>query len=272
MDSPQFSPLVQQALQVITQSDAIFLEHWHKPRHIRHKGVIDLVTETDIAIENFLKEHLHALDPSASILAEESATALVPEGRCWVIDPVDGTTNFAHGVPLTATSVAMWDKGQVEFGIVSAPIMGETYVAERGKGAWLNGSPLHVSDISVCAEALVETGFPYNTRDIMPSLLHDVHALLTHCIGVRRGGSAALDLCWVAAGRFDGYFERGLKPWDVAAGWLMVEEAGGTVSARSGPYVFHGPILATNSLIHAEMQDFLKEKEVETLPQTLHVE
>lgn len=258
MDTPLFSPLVSDALAVLARSDAMFREHWTRPRVIRHKGVIDLVTETDIAIENFLKQNLKDVDPTASFLAEESAEALVPEGRCWVIDPVDGTTNFAHGIPLTATSVALWDQGQVQFGIVTVPVWEQIFVAERGQGAWLNGERLAVSRVDVCAEALVETGFPYTLREDMPFLLHDLKMLLSHCVGVRRGGSAALDLCWVAAGHFDGYFECGLKPWDVAAGWLMVEEAGGRVTARDGsPYVFHGPILATNGLIHQEMQHIL---------------
>ena len=258
MLGPCFSRIVTDTLEVLARSDVLFREHWGKPRHIRHKGVIDLVTETDIAVENFLKQHLKEVDPSAAFLAEESATALVPEGRCWVIDPVDGTTNFAHGIPLTTTSVALWDNGQVQFGVVSVPVWHQTYITERGKGAWMDGERLSVSSVDTCAEALVETGFPYTTRDDMPFLLHDMKMLLAHCVGVRRGGSAALDLCWVAAGHFDGYFECGLKPWDVAAGWLMVEEAGGRVTNREGgPYIFHGPILATNNRIHKEMQQIL---------------
>lgn len=259
MDSPAFSPLALAALEVLARSDALFVENWNRPHVVRHKGVIDLVTETDVTIENFLKENLKKIDPTASFLAEESAAASVPEGRCWVIDPVDGTTNFAHGVPLTATSVALWDQDHVEFGMVSAPILGQTYAAERGRGAWLGGSRLKVSETATCADALVETGFPYTLREDMPALLHDLKMLLANCVGVRRGGSAALDLCWVAAGHFDGYFECGLKPWDTAAGWLMVEEAGGRVTARDGsPYVFHGPILATNGRIHEEMKNILK--------------
>ena len=261
MEVPRFSRLMTETLRVLERSDALFREHWARPRVIRHKGVIDLVTETDVAVENFLKQNLKDVDPSASFLAEESVAepgCAVPAGRCWIIDPVDGTTNFAHGIPLTATSVALWDEGAVQFGVVTVPVWGQVFAAERGRGAWLNGERLAVSRVDACAEALVETGFPYTVREDMPFVLHDLKMLLSHCVGVRRGGSAALDLCWVAAGHFDGYFECGLKPWDVAAGWLMVEEAGGRVSARDGaPYVFHGPILATNGLIHDEMQRIL---------------
>lgn len=261
MDAPCFSFLLRDALRVLERSDALFRDHWARPRVIRHKGVVDLVTETDVAVENFLKQNLKDVDASASFLAEESAAdpcSARPEGRCWIIDPVDGTTNFAHGIPLTATSVALWDGERVQFGIVTIPVWGQVFVAEREHGAWLNGERLSVSRVDTCAEALVETGFPYTVREDMPFVLHDLKMLLNHCVGVRRGGSAALDLCWVAAGRFDGYFECGLKPWDVAAGWLLVEEAGGRVSSRDGsPYVFHGPILATNGRIHEEMQRIL---------------
>lgn len=248
------SPRMRQVLAAIDGSDRIFLANWDKPRTIRHKGKLDLVTDTDLAIEAYLKEHLRHIVPEAVFMAEESASIDRPQGTCWIIDPVDGTTNFAHGFGDTATSVALWENGEVVLGVISAPVRGERYIAEKGKGAWLNGKRIHVSGISSCDEALVATGFPYSVREDMDAVLRDMRTLLATTIGVRRCGAAALDLCFVASGAFDAYFEGWIKPWDVAAGWLLVEEAGGKVTGRDGDrYEFHTPILATNGLIHGEM-------------------
>ena len=192
-------------------------------------------------------------------MAEESAAMAEPQGTCWIIDPVDGTTNFAHRFADTATSVALWEHGRVVFGAVSAPMRGERYAAEQGRGAWLNGRRLSVSAVDSCAEALAATGFPYSVRKDMDAVLRDLRILLGSTIGVRRCGSAALDLCFVASGSFDAYFEGWIKPWDVAAGWLLVEEAGGRVSGRDGrPYRFHTPILASNGHIHEELVTLLR--------------
>lgn len=253
------SQTLRDVLAVIDGSDDIFLKNWDKPRSIRHKGRLDLVTDTDLAIEAYLKEHLKDIVPGAAFLAEESAAKAQPEGTCWIIDPVDGTTNFAHRFGDTATSVALWENGRATLGVVSAPIRGERYVAELGRGAWLNGTRIHVSDVGSCAEALVATGFPYSVREDMDIVLRDMRTLLDNTIGVRRCGAAALDMCFVACGSFDAYFEGWIKPWDVAAGWLLVEEAGGRVSGRHGePYAFNTPILATNGHIHEEMMRCLK--------------
>ena len=147
-------------LRVLDGSDAIFLRNWEKPSEVRHKGRVDLVTDTDLAIEAYLKEQLRDIVPGAVFMAEESSALSHPEGVCWIIDPVDGTTNFAHRFGDTATSVALWEDGQVVLGAVSAPVRRERYAAERGRGAWLNEKRLHVSNIDSCAEALVATGFP----------------------------------------------------------------------------------------------------------------
>lgn len=254
MQMPDFSPRLQELLGVLDGSDAIFRARWQEKSTVRHKGRVDLVTDTDLAIEAYLKEKLQYIVPGAIFMAEESAEILEPEGCCWIIDPVDGTTNFAHRFGDTATSVALWENGEVVLGAVSAPIRGERYVAERGKGAWLNGKRIHVSSVGSCSEALVATGFPYSVREDMDIVLRDLRILLDTTIGVRRCGAAALDLCFVASGSFDAYFEGWIKPWDVAAGWLLVEEAGGKVTGREGePYRFHTPILATNGLVHEEM-------------------
>ncbi|WP_077072604.1 inositol monophosphatase family protein [Mailhella massiliensis] len=254
MDSMEVSERVQDLLSVLDGSDEIFLSRWDRPRTIRHKGTRDLVTDTDLAIEAYLKEHLRDVVPGANFMAEESAKETLPSGTCWIIDPVDGTTNFAHHFGDTATSVALWENGKVVFGAVSAPVRGERYVAERGRGAWLNGRPIHVSDVSSCSDALVATGFPYSVHEDMDEVLGNMRILLDATVGVRRCGSAALDMCFVACGSFDAYFEGWIKPWDIAAGWVLVEEAGGRVSGRSGaPYQFHTPILASNRAVHEDM-------------------
>lgn len=255
----EFSAWLHGLLSILDESDAIFREHWDRPSHIRHKGALDLVTDTDLAIESYLKNALRDLVPGAVFMAEESASITEPQGLCWIIDPVDGTTNFAHRFADTATSVALWEDGRVVLGAVSAPMRGERYVAEQGRGAWLNGRRLSVSTVDTCAEALVATGFPYSVREDMDTVLRDLRILLGNTIGVRRCGSAALDLCFVASGSFDAYFEGWIKPWDVAAGWLLVEEAGGRISGRDGtPYRFNTPILASNGHVHDAMVEILR--------------
>ena len=259
MAHPEFSARMDELLRVLDGSDAIFRKNWNKPSEIHHKGRIDLVTDTDLAIEEYLKQNLKDIVPGAVFMAEESASMAKPEGTCWIIDPVDGTTNFAHRFGDTVTSVALWEGGQVVLGAVSAPIRGERYAAERGRGAWLNGRRISVSAVKHCEEALVATGFPYSVRENMDIVLRDMRILLDTTVGVRRCGAAALDLCFVACGAFDAYFEGWIKPWDVAAGWLLVEEAGGRVSGRGGePYEFNTPILASNGFVHEEMMRNLR--------------
>ena len=254
MEDMVLSRRVRDLLAVLDGSDALFLDAWDRPRSIRHKGVRDLVTDTDLAIESYLKEKLRDVVPGASFMAEESSSTLFPSGTCWIIDPVDGTTNFAHHFGDTATSVALWENGRIAFGAVSAPVRGERYVAERGRGAWLNGRALNVSSIAECSDALVATGFPYSVHEDMEEVLRDMRILLDDTVGVRRCGSAALDMCFVACGSFDAYFEGWIKLWDIAAGWVLVEEAGGRVTGRDGSeYRFNTPILASNGLVHEDM-------------------
>ena len=157
----QLSSLALQALAIVEESGAIISANHAHPHTIRHKGRIDLVTETDIAVEAFLKERLAALTPGAGFLAEESAEDLRLPDTCWIIDPVDGTTNFAHGLPLTVTSVAYRLNGETVLGIINAPLLRECYIAEKGKGAWRNGERISVSSVAACENALVATGFPY---------------------------------------------------------------------------------------------------------------
>lgn len=208
------------------------------PRDIRRKGRIDLVTATDMAVEAMLKDELSRILPGAAFLAEETAgstdLAALGDAPCWIIDPLDGTTNFAHGLPMVCTSVALWLNGRVELGFVNAPVMDEFYSARRGGGAFVNGERIRVSGVAEIEEALLATGFPYALEERMDGIMANLRRALAASQGVRRPGSAAIDLAWTARGRFDGFWENGLKPWDVAAGWLLVEEAGGVVGRFAG--------------------------------------
>lgn len=235
------------------------------PEGIRHKGRIDLVTATDLAVEALLKDRLGALDPAATFLAEETAGKTRLDGPAWIIDPLDGTTNFAHGFPFVCTSVAYFDGREVALGLVNAPILGQCFTAGRGLGAFVNGAPLAVSGVGRLEDALVATGFPYAIRENLDEITADMRAVLAATQGIRRPGSAALDLAFVAAGRFDAFYEIGLNPWDVAAGWLLVTEAGGRVGTYrpDGPYRLGDfRILASNGALHASMLHLLADATV----------
>lgn len=257
--SEQLSPFAAAALAIVEEGGAIMKANHEQPHTIRRKGRIDLVTETDFAIEAFLKERLAALTPEAAFLAEESAESLDLPATCWIIDPVDGTTNFAHGLPLTVVSAAYRKDGELTLGIVNAPLLGECYVAEKGRGAWRNGERIRVSTVASCESALVATGFPYDIASRADEILNRLRPVLAACQGVRRCGAAALDLAWTACGRFDAYYEDGLKPWDMAAGALLVREAGGRVTRMDGsPLDFGGAVLASNGLLHEAMATLIR--------------
>lgn len=228
---------------------------------VRKKGPIDLVTEADIASEKAIIESIRERFPDHECLAEESGlNRAAPSAFQWIIDPLDGTTNFTHQIPIFCTSIAFAAHGETLVGVVLNPVSGELFTAVRGRGACLNGRPIRVSEEKNLSESLLVTGFPYDIRqDAGPAL-----ARLKNCLeaaqGVRRLGSAALDLCFLACGRFEGFWEENLKPWDTAAGTLIAEEAGARVTDFSGePYALtKKQILATNGLIHQEMQSLLE--------------
>lgn len=256
--------LLEACVRVVRASGDIVRRHWDAPSHVRHKGAVDLVTETDLAVEAFLKEHLAPLLPGAAFLAEESSAADGPgagDGPCWIIDPVDGTTNFVHRIPQVSTSVALWAAGQVRLGVVNAPMLGgdgECFWAVRGGGAFLNGRGVTVSGAARLSDALACTGFPYELEERLPVILERLRRVLPATQGLRRLGSAALDLAFVACGRLDVFYEGWLRPWDLAAGWLLVEEAGGAVSGLDGaPFRFGDALLATNGTLHAAMTELL---------------
>ncbi len=255
--------LLASAAAIVRQAGDIIRDHWDRPKDIRKKGRIDLVTRTDTAVERFLIEHLGRLLPDSTILAEESAATTVPGPQTWIIDPIDGTTNYAHGFPFVCTSVALWDGQKVTLAIIHAPILNETFLAAAGRGATRNDIPIHVSDTRTLTDALIATGFPYAIETHLPDILAELSKVLSTTQGVRRPGSAALDLAYTAAGRFDAFYEKALNPWDTAAGWLLVTEAGGTVTQYlpHSPYTLHAPtILASNGHLHAPMLDLLAQE------------
>jgi myo-inositol-1(or 4)-monophosphatase len=225
---------------------------------VRKKGVIDLVTEIDLEIERMCRALVAERYPDHDVLGEEFGApdaGRPPARHCWIIDPIDGTTNFAHGMPIFCASVALEIDGRVDVAAVYDPTRDEIFTAERGLGAWLNGRRVAVSANDRLVDALLATGFPYTVRDEGEEMLGLFEAFIRKARAVRRLGSAALDVCYVAAGRMDGFWERGLGPWDIAAAALIVEEAGGRVSdLDGGPFVLRsGRLLASNGRVHDEM-------------------
>jgi myo-inositol-1(or 4)-monophosphatase len=222
---------------------------------VSNKGRVDLVTAADREAEALIVERIRTTHPDHAIMAEESAPRAGAGGRRWIVDPLDGTTNFVHGYPLFAVSIAYEVDGRVEAGVVHAPMMNETFTAERDRGASLNGVPLRVSRTDRLIESLLATGFAYDRWSRSRNNLEEFARLTMSTQGVRRGGAASLDLAYVAAGRLDGYWEMGLKPWDVAAGALLVEEAGGCVTDLDGGADWRSgdEIIASNGPLHTEV-------------------
>jgi myo-inositol-1(or 4)-monophosphatase len=239
------------AIEIAREAGEILLSH--RGVSFEYKGDHDLVTAADRASEQLILKRLRERFPEHGIVAEEGGRAEMEAEMRWYVDPLDGTTNFAHGYPMWNVTLGLAKKGEVIAGIVYDPLGRELFAAERGAGARLNGAPMHVSKAPSLQESLVSTGFPNHHREQNVNIhFYYQLAMLTH--GVRRGGSAALDLAYTACGRLDGFWEFGLNPWDMAAGSLLVEEAGGTVSGMLGEsYSVHGPhILADNGRIHSE--------------------
>lgn len=258
--TPEFLLRAEAALR---ESGELIREHNLRPRVIRHKSSLkDLVTETDGAVETLLRKRLGELAPEASFLGEEGSPEVGLDGLVWVVDPLDGTTNFAHGVPFVATSVALCLDGEPMLGLVNLPLLGELYTAAKGQGAQRNGQAIQVSEARTLDAALVATGFPYRIKEHKAKILRQLSLAMPATQGVRRAGAAALDLAFVACGRYDGFFEFALNPWDTAAGVLLVQEAGGRVGCMTGqePYRLGGPdILATNAGLFAPLQQLLRD-------------
>ncbi|MBX2802124.1 MAG: inositol monophosphatase [Myxococcales bacterium] len=220
------------------------------PTGVRRKGAVDLVTATDLACERAIRDVLAQHTPDVPVLGEEEGGAADAATR-WVVDPLDGTTNYVHGVPHYGVSIALQVDGQTTVGVVADVPRGLVLQATRGQGAHCDGQPLRVSDVRTLDDALCASGFPYDRRDRLDALLAPVRAVLQRMQGLRRMGAASLDLAFVAAGHFDAYFEVDLRPWDVAAGALLVEEAGGRVTPVPGRDLDRRPSpVASNGWIH----------------------
>ena len=233
---------------------------FHGKFMISHKeGINNLVTEADHASDKAIHEIIKSAFPNDGIISEESLEVTSKSDYVWIVDPIDGTVNFANGIPLCCVSIGIQYKGSMLMGAVYNPIMDEFYFAEKGKGATLNGTQISVSDKTEVTTSCLVTGFPYRYLDKPNGPLEVFEKLIKGGIPVRRLGSAAMDLCWVAAGRFDGFYEHELHAWDSAAGFLIVEEAGGRVTDMQGDLYspFQPGIIATNGKIHEELQKII---------------
>ena len=231
-----------------------------RAHRIKYKGSVNLVTEMDILAEKFIISAIRRRFPKHAILAEEKTAPEMKSSYRWVIDPLDGTTNYAHGLPIFSVSIALERDGEIILGVVYDPLRDELFWAGNGQGAFLGKKPIRVSGTARLAQSLLVTGFPY---DIRTSSVNNFDHFAHFSMGtqaVRRLGSAALDLCYVAAGRFDGYWEMKLGPWDLAAGSFIVREAGGKITDFSGgPIHLNGQhVLASNGRIHRQMMEILK--------------
>jgi len=244
---------------VAREAGVLLQERLHDRHIVQYKGEINLVTEADHLSESLIVERIRREFPGHDILTEESPETA--NGSCfrWIIDPLDGTTNYAHGYPVFCVSIALEVKGVIMQGAVYNPMLGELFMAEKGAGAFLNGRRLTVSRTETLSRSLLATGFPYDIREDRNNNINYFKTMVLSAQAVRRAGSAALDLAYIAAGRFDGFWELKLAPWDTAAGWLLIEEAGGSVTdLRGDPYHLHSKgMLASNGLIHAEMARIL---------------
>ena len=255
MDDMDLSKLEAVGIDAARRGSEVLLSKLGRLETINKKGAIDRVTDADTASEQAIIETIRAVYPDHTILAEESGLNQGTATYQWVIDPLDGTTNFAHSLGLFSVSVACVHQDEVLCGTVLNPVTQELFSAIKGRGATLNGASIQVSDTTRVADSLLVTGFPYNIGEILERVLRHLGRCLAASQGVRRLGSAALDLCYVSCGRFDGFWEENLKPWDTAAGILIAREAGARVTDFGDrQYTLDSPqLLATNRRIHTEM-------------------
>ncbi len=247
------------AIDLAEAAGRLISENLTRAKSVDFKSAVDLVTSVDTDAEQTIVSGLSAAFPSHHIVAEETSSTRPAGGACWYIDPIDGTCNFVHGLPHCSVSIALHVDGVPRVAVVNDPCKGELFTATAGGGARLNGELVSVSATPELDKALFVTGFPYDRRSRADLYLPYFEAFIRNCQDVRRLGSAALDLCWVAAGRFDGFWEWGLHPWDTAAGWLIVSEAGGVVSDFDGSAFdpWAPRILASNGLVHESARDLL---------------
>ncbi len=250
----------QVTLDALAAAGEIIVNGYTRDIVVEFKGAIDPVTEIDHGCEACIIEHIRRAFPDHDILTEESDNERRDSEHRWIIDPLDGTVNYSHKYPRFAASIAYELKGEILFGGIYDPILDELFSAERGAGAFLNGEPIHVSKTPSLKQSMLCTGFPYDVHTNPDNNLANFNAFILTAQAVRRDGSACLNLCYLANGRFDGVWELRMKPWDVAAGSLLITEAGGVVTNfRGQPFsVYHGEVLASNGAIQAEMAEVLR--------------
>ena len=255
--NPQF---LATAIEAVVRAGQLQIAKFGTGVRVQKKGAIDLVTEVDLEVERMFRALVAERFPDHDVLAEEMDVASRGARHRWVFDPLDGTTNFAHGVPIFCASLALEIDGRAVVAAVYDPNRKELFTAEAGVGSWLNGARLQASATNTVLESMLVTGFPYNIHHEADAFLNVFGRVLKQARAVRRLGSAAIDICWVAAGRMDGFWEASLKPWDTRAAALILEEAGGKVTAMDGTEWIpdRGDILATNGLIHDEVLGILK--------------
>lgn len=245
------------AIEAAHAGSLALLDYFRKPLEVRSKGVANYVSQADLAAESAIVQRIQDAYPSHAILSEESHSDRADAEHSWIIDPLDGTNNFIHGIPHFAVSIGYYQKGVGVLGIVTSPATGDWFVAAKGEGAWFNGQQIHVSSAEGLDQAMIACGFYYDRDEMMRSTLDTIGDLFRCQIhGIRRCGAAALDLAYVAAGWFDGFFEYRLSPWDIAAGAVIIQEAGGTLSdCRGNPVALHhsSSVCASNQKLHPSM-------------------
>jgi len=254
-------PTLQQVIDWAKEAGAIAREAFDKEHAIQMKGKLDLATEVDHACEKVLMDHIKQDFPTHAIVTEETGVVEGDADNCWYIDPLDGTINYSHRLPVYAVSIAYAHKGKLTLGVVYDPSRDECFSAEHGKGAWLNGKPIHVSGCDSLQKALLTTGLPSGNEDLLDRNLGLIRHLTLNTQGIRRFGSVAIALCYAACGRTDGHWDQSSTPWDIAACALIVEEAGGTVTNLEGdPEYFRLPysIVAGTTEINSNLRALLK--------------
>ena len=259
--SRQNDALIEQAVKAVRKAGALLTDQ-SAIRNIWAKSETDFVTNVDVTVQETLKAQLASLAPEIQFMGEEQDNSRLDWHRpCWILDPVDGTTNLIHSFRHSAISLALAEGGQILFGVVYNPYSGECFTARRGQGAFCNGSPIRVSGADRLEDSLLCAGTVPGRRELADKAFCQMRNLYNVCQDIRRTGCASLDLCWVACGRLDGYVELFLQPWDYAAGLLIVNEAGGRITAPDGSPLSlcqGGPLLASNGKLHAALQSLLK--------------
>jgi len=258
----EYGRLLSAACRAALTAGNIIKERYDRPHTVTMKGTINLVTEADLAAEAAIIALLKEDTPELPVMTEESTAThkQAPQSRFWVVDPLDGTTNFAHGFPFFAVSIALIEQNQPLVAAVYAPMFDELFCATKGGGAWLNGRSIRVTGRQHLIEGLIGTGFPYELDQTLSGVMRQLETVIAKVRDIRRAGAAALDLAYVACGRLDGFYEINLQLWDTAAGWLLVEEAGGRVSDFSGGDYspFLAEILASNGKLHQLLSQLLR--------------